>query len=250
MIDIHAHLCLPEFEKDLGQVIEKAREEIDGVIVSSARLEEGKKVLELVKKHHGFLFATLGYHPTEGTDPDGVLKLIDQNHDKLVGIGEAGLDYHWESDLRKRDQQKVIFRRFIAAAEKYRLPLVIHSWDAEPDCFAMVRDSKLKCIFHCFSGEPELAKQIVDRGFYVSLSTNICFSKNLRKIARAVPLESMLLETDSPFLDPERKRNVPWNIKLSAEKIATEKGITKQAVLIAAKENAVKAFNLEQVELD
>lgn len=245
MIDIHAHMCLPEFEKDLHQVIEKAREEIDGIIVSSARLEEGKKVLELVKKHPGFLFATLGYHPTEGTDSDGVLKLIDQNRDRIVGVGEAGLDYHWESDLRKRDQQKVIFRKFIAAAEKYKLPLVIHSWDAEPDCFTMVRDSKAKCIFHCFSGEPELAQQIVDRGFYVSISTNVCFSKNLRKIARTVPLESLLLETDSPFLDPERKRNVPWNIKLSAEKIAAEKGVTKERVLISAKENAIRAFRLK-----
>jgi TatD DNase family protein len=248
MIDIHAHLCLPDFDKDLEQVIEKAREEIDGIIVSSARLEEGKKVLELVKKHPGFLFATLGYHPTEGTDFEGVLKLIDQNHGRIVGIGETGLDYHWESDLRKRDQQKVVFRKFIAAAEKFNLPLVIHSWDAEPDCFTMVRDSKAKCIFHCFSGEPELAKQIVDKGFFVSLSTNVCSSKKLRSIARVVPLESMLLETDSPFLDPERKRNVPWNIKLSAEKIAAEKGMTKQAVLAAAKDNAVRVFNLEQIE--
>jgi TatD DNase family protein len=244
MIDIHAHLCLPEFEKDIDLVVEKAREEIDGIIVSSARLEEGRKVLELVQKHPGFLFSTLGYHPTEGTDHEGVLKLIDQNHDRIVGVGEAGLDYHWESDLRKRDQQKVIFRKFIAAAEKHRLPLVIHSWDAEPDCFAMVKDSRARCIFHCFSGEPELASQIVDRGFYVSISTNVCFSKKLRKIARAVPLENLLLETDSPFLDPERKRNVPWNIKLSAEKIADEKGVTKERVLTAAKENAVKAFNL------
>jgi TatD DNase family protein len=132
------------------------------------------------------------------------LKLIEQNHGRIVGIVEVGLDYHWESDLRKRDQQKVIFRKFIAAAEKYKLPLVIHSWDAEPDCYTMVRDSKVKCVFHCFSGDPELAKQIADRGFFISLSTNVCSSKKLRSIARAVPLESMLLETDSPFLDPER----------------------------------------------
>lgn len=245
MIDAHAHLCLPEFDSDIDQVIAKSKEEIDGVIVSSARLDEGKKVLELVKKHPGFLFATLGFHPTEGTDPEGVLKLIDQNHDKIVGIGEAGLDYHWESDLAKRDHQKVIFRKFIASAEKHNLPLVIHSWDAEPDCFSMVNGSKAKCVFHCFSGEPELAQQIVDKGFYISLSTNVCFSKNLRKIARTVPLENLLLETDSPFLDPERKRNVPWNIKVSADKIAAEKGVTREAVLRAARENAINVFGLK-----
>src|SRR4030043_161814 len=245
MIDIHAHLCFPQFEKDLDSVIEKAKEEIDGVIVSSARLEEGKKVLELVKKHPGFLFATLGFHPTEGTDEQGVLKLIDQNHDRVVGIGEAGLDYHWEEDLKKRDQQKVIFAKFIAAAEKYRLPLVIHSWDAEPDCFNMVKGSKIPCVFHCYSGTIELVNSIVERGFYVSMSTQICFSKHHRKLIKSIPLESLLLETDSPFLGPERHMNMPWNIKLSADKIADEKGITRESVLSAAKENAIKVFRLK-----
>ncbi len=245
MIDVHAHLCFPQFEKDLDSVIEKAKEEIDGVVVSSARLEEGKKVLELVKKHPGFLFATLGFHPTEGTDYEGVLKLIDQNHDKIVGIGEAGLDYHWEEDLKKRDQQKVIFAKFISAAEKYRLPLVIHSWDAEPDCFMMVKDRKILCVFHCYSGTIELVNSIIERGFYVSMSTQICFSKHHRKLIKSIPLESLLLETDSPFLGPERHMNMPWNIKLSADKIAAEKGITRESVLRAAKENAIKVFRLK-----
>jgi TatD DNase family protein len=245
MIDIHAHLCFPDFEKDIDEVVKRAREEIDGVIVSSARFDEGKKVLELVKKHPGFLFATLGYHPTEGTDCDGVLRLIEQNHDRIVGVGEAGLDYHWEDDLKKRDQQKVIFARFIAAAEKYRLPLVIHSWDAEPECFQMVKDRKIQCVFHCYSGSIELAKQIIDRGFFISMSTHITFSKHHKTLIRSIPLESLLLETDSPFLGPERHRNLPWNIKLSAEKVAIEKGVPKERVLMAAKENAIKVFNLK-----
>jgi TatD DNase family protein len=246
MIDIHAHLCYPEFDKDLDKIIEKAKEEIDGVIVSSARLEEGKKVLALVKKHPGFLFATLGYHPTEGgADCDGVLNLIEQNHDKIVGIGEAGLDYHWEEDLKKRDQQKLVFAKFIAAAERYRLPLVIHSWDAEADCFNMVNDRKVSCVFHCYSGTIDLAKSIIERGFYISMSTRICFSKHHRKLVKSIPLENLLLETDSPFLGPERHTNMPWNIKLSADKIASEKGISKEKVLEVAKQNAIKVFNLK-----
>jgi TatD DNase family protein len=245
MIDIHAHLCYPEFEKDINNVIERAKEEIDGVIVSSARFEEGKKVLSLVQKHPGFLFATLGYHPTEGTDCDGVLNLIENNHDKIVGVGEAGLDYHWEEDLKKRDQQKIIFARFIAAAEKFRLPLVIHSWDAEPDCFMMVKDRKIRCVFHCYSGTIELAKMILDRGFWISFSTQICFSKHHRKLIKSIPLENLLLETDSPFLGPDHHTNMPWNIKLSAEKIAREKGVPKETVLETAKENAIKVFSLK-----
>ncbi|MCX6814910.1 MAG: TatD family hydrolase [Candidatus Aenigmarchaeota archaeon] len=245
MIDIHAHLCFPQFEKEIDKVVERAKEEIDGVIVSSASFDEGKKVLELVKKYPGFLFATLGYHPTEGTDYEGVLNLIEQNHDKIVGVGEAGLDYHWEEDLKKRDQQKLIFVKFISAAERYRLPLVIHSWDAEPDCFNMVNSRKISCIFHCYSGSIDLAKSIIERGFYISMSTQICFSKHHRKLIKSIPLENLLLETDSPFLGPERHTNMPWNIKLSADKIATEKGISKESVLTAAKENAIKAFNLK-----
>jgi TatD DNase family protein len=245
MIDVHAHLCFPQFDSDIEDVVEKAKQEIDGVIVSSARLDEGVKVLELVKKHPGFLFATLGYHPTEGTDFEGVLKLIDKNPDRIVGVGEAGLDYHWEEDLRRRDAQKVIFARFIDSAEKHRLPLVIHSWDAEPDCFHMVKDRKVQCVFHCYSGSIELAKQIVERGFWISFSTQICFSKHHRKLIKSIPLDSLLLETDSPFLGPERHRNLPWNIKLSAEKIAQEKGVMKETVLEKAKENAIKAFRLK-----
>lgn len=245
MIDVHAHLCYPDFDKDINQVIAKAKEEIDGVIVSSARYEEGKKVLALVKKHPGFLFATLGYHPTEGTDPEGVLKLIEQNHDSIVGVGEAGLDYHWEDDLKKRDQQKVIFAKFIEAAQRFHLPLVIHSWDAEPDCFQMVRDRKLQCVFHCYSGQLDLLKQIIDKGFYVSMSTHITFSKHHKTLIKSIPLENLLLETDSPFLGPEHHRNLPWNIKLSAERVAIEKGVPKERVLIAAKENAIKVFNLK-----
>ena len=244
MIDIHAHLCFPEFDRDREEIIERAESEIDGIIVTSARFEEGKKTLELVKKHPRFLFATLGYHPTEGTDHQGVLKLIEQNKGKIVGIGEAGLDYHWEADLAKRNQQKVIFAKFIELAEELRLPLVIHSWDAEPDCFQMVRDRKITCVFHCFSGPVELARQIVDRGFYISFSTHVCFSKRHKKLAKAVPLQRLMLETDSPFLGPDRERNMPWNIKLSAERIANEKGVTKEAVLSAARENSIKVFRL------
>ena len=246
MIDIHAHLCFPQFDKDIDSVVEKAKEEIDGVIVSSARFEEGKKVLALVQKHPGFLFATLGYHPTEGgADCESVLKLIEQNHDKIVGVGEAGLDYHWEEDLKKRDQQKLIFAKFVAAAERYRLPLVIHSWDAEADCFNMVNGRKISCVFHCYSGTIDLAKSIVERGFYISMSTQICFSKHHRKLITSIPLENLLLETDSPFLGPERHTNMPWNIKLSADKIAAEKGISRETVLDIAKQNAIKVFNLK-----
>ena len=249
MIDIHAHLCFGDYDRDMGQVIAKCKEEIAGVIVVTARYDEGMKALSLVSKHPGFLFPTLGFHPTEGgKDPERIMELIKSNSEKIVGVGEVGLDYHWEKDPEKRKCQKEIFSKFIELAEKLSKPLVIHSWDAESECYEMVKDSGAKSIFHCFSGKRDLAKKIVSRGFYVSISTQVLFSKNIRKIAKDMPLERLLLETDSPFLSPDKDkdpRNYPWNIKLSAEKIAEIKRISKDEVLERAKENAIRVFDLK-----
>jgi TatD DNase family protein len=247
LIDIHAHLCFPNFEKDLDEVVERCRQEIDGVVVSSARYEEGLKVLELCKKNPGFLFPTLGYHPTEGTNPDGVLKLIRENRYLVVGVGEVGLDYHWETDSRKRKGQEGIFRKFIELAKEIKKPLVIHSWDAERECFDMVKDSGLVCIFHCFSGDRELAGEILHvPDFYISISTQVIFNKSIRKLAKKMPLERLLLETDAPFLSPVKgERNFPWNITRSAEKIAELRDMDSSEILNAARENAVRVFGLK-----
>jgi TatD DNase family protein len=246
MIDVHAHLCFPNFEKDLDEVVERCREEIDGVVVSSARYEEGKKALELCRRNKGFLFPTLGYHPTEGTDPDGVMRLIRENGELVVGVGEVGLDYHWESDPGKRKEQEVIFRRFIKLAQELGNPLVIHSWDAERECFELVRDSGLACVFHCFSGSRELAREILNvQDFYISVSTQVLFNKGVRKVARDIPMERILLETDAPFLSPVKgERNFPWNIMRSAEKIAELRNMDSVEILNAARENAVRVFGL------
>ena len=246
MIDVHAHLAYPDFDEDRDEVIRKCRKELSAVIVSSARYDEGVKALEMREKHPGFIFVTLGYHPTEGGENyKGVLDLIRENRDRIVAVGEVGLDYHWEKDINKRQQQKTVFGKFIDLAKELKKPLVIHSWDAEWDCFDMVKSSGLKCVFHCYSGPLELAEQIIDAGFFISMSTHIVFSKHHRKLAKVIPMDRLLLETDSPFLDPNREKNYPWNIKLSAEKLARIKHLTKEEVLEKAKENAVGFFNLE-----
>jgi TatD DNase family protein len=245
MIDVHAHLAFPDFDGDRDEVLTRCRKELSAVIVSSARYDEGLKALGIAKANPGFAFVTLGYHPTDGgTDYDRVLELIRKNENRIVGVGEVGLDYHWEKDLKKRSEQKTVFQEFINLAKELKKPLVIHSWDAEWDCFDMVKDSGLDCVFHCFSGSEELVQQVVDAGFYISMSTHVVFSKHHKKLAKVIPLDRMLLETDSPFLDPSHKKNYPWNIKLSAGKIAEIKGLTKEEVLKAAKENAIRVFGL------
>lgn len=248
MIDVHAHMCWKSYKKDMDRIMARCRMELSGVVASSARYLEGLEVLSLAESNPGFIFPSLGYHPTEGTEFLKTLDLIKENAGRIVSVGEVGLDHHWEKDERKREEQKRRFSEFIRLAHEIKKPLVLHSWDAERECFEMVGDSEEPVVFHCFSGGRDLAKEIVARGFYISVSTMVLFSKGVRKIARDTPLESMLLETDSPFLPPDREkdpRNYPWNIKLSAGKIAELKKTTKERVLEAAEENASRVFDLK-----
>lgn len=248
MIDIHCHLCYPQGYENPEEIVEKAKEEgMKGIIASSARFDEGLRVLDLAKKYPDFIFPTLGYHPTEGTELEKTLELIKKHRDKIVGVGEVGLDYHWEKNQEKIEKQKDVFGKFISLAKGLGLPLVIHSWDAERDCFEMVKDSGVKCVFHCFSGSLDLAQEIIDSSFFISISTQICFSKHHKKLAKLVPLENLLLETDAPWLSPNRgEKNYPWNIRCSAEKISKLKGIPAEQVLEIAWENARRVFGLSR----
>jgi len=248
MIDVHAHMCWDSYEKDLDRIVARCKEELAGVIASSARYEEGLKVLALAEKYPGFIFPSIGYHPTEGDQPDKIMELIRDNANKIVSVGEAGLDYHWEKDQGKRKIQKETFSKFMELSISLNKPLVLHSWDAEREVFDIVKDSGIKAVFHCFSGKRDLAKEIISKGFYISISTMVLFSKNVRKVAKDIPTDRLLLETDSPFLSPDKDkdpRNYPWNIKLAAGKIAEIRGISKEEILRSAKENAVKVFDLK-----
>lgn len=262
MIDVHAHLCFPDFDSDREKVVAECEKEMTAVIVGSARYDEGLCALRLAEDH-GKMHASLGYHPTEGgTDPGRIMDLIRKNRDGIAAVGEVGLDHHWEKDANKRKEQASVFSDFIELASKLRKPLLIHSWDAEPQCFELVRDFKHGVIFHCFSGSAQLAEEILKMGFLISFSTHVLFSKNHRKLARVVPLEQLLLETDSPFLSPYKylqqkgkegmlkpgfdpKRNYPWNIRFSAAKIAEIKRVDAREVLRKSTENARRVFCLK-----
>jgi len=246
MIDIHCHLCYPQGYENPEEIVKKAKEKgMKGIIASSARFDESLRVLEFAKKHPDFVFPTIGYHPIEGTELEKTIQLIKNQRKNIVGVGEVGLDYHWEKDLKKREKQKEVFKKFISLAKELGLPLVIHSWDAERDCFEMVKDSGVNCVFHCFSGSLDLAKEIISSGFWISISTQICFSKHHKKLAKLVPLENILLETDSPWLSPNRgEKNYPWNIRCSAEKISKIKGIPAEQILETTWENARRVFGL------
>ncbi len=261
MIDIHAHLCFDDFKGESERIASVCEKEMDAVIVGSARHDEGVRALKLCKSYKR-LFPSIGYHPIEGgKDHKKVIDLIRKNASDIVSVGEVGLDYHWEKDEKKRENQKRVFSEFIELAHELGRPLVIHSWGAEEDCFEMVRDAKVPVVFHCYSGSGELAEKIIGKCFFISFSTHILFSKAHRKLAKVVPLGSMLLETDAPFLSPYKylkgkgeegklrkgfdpEKNYPWNIAFSAGKIAKIKSVTADDVLDAADRNARSVFGL------
>ncbi len=250
MIDVHAHLCFDDFDTDRSEIVEKCKDELSAVVVGTARYDEGVCALGLCEKNKGFLFPTLGYHPTDGgKNYKDIIELIRQNKEKIVGIGEVGLDFHWEHDSSKREKQKEIFSEFIELAKETGLPLLLHTWDAERECFEIVKEKGLRdVIFHCFTGKNDLAKEIVSEGYHISISTGILFSKTVRKVARDIPMDKFMLETDAPFLSPNKehdKRNYPWNIKITAKKMAEIRKVSEDEILEAAKRNAVNFFSLE-----
>jgi TatD DNase family protein len=262
MIDIHAHLCFDTLAKEREKVALECVKAMEAVIVGTARYDECVCALDLCSRHKKF-FPTLGYHPAEGgTGIDDIMALARKHRKDIAGIGEVGLDYHWVKDAAQRSAQRAVFSDFIALAEELCKPIVIHSWDAEEECFEMVEDARVPVIFHCYSGGRELAQRIVSRGFFISLSTHVLFSKDHRKLAKDVPLSHMVLETDAPFLSPlnylkakgeehllkpgfDPQKNYPWNIAFSERKIAEIKGTTVEEVDEITSANAEGIFGLE-----
>jgi len=247
LIDVHAHLDFPQFDADRDEVIRRAKGE--GVIIVNSGLGRTgiKKTLEIIEKHDN-VFATLGLSPREfGEDEiEGTIKLIRENNGRIVGIGEVGLDYYWEKDAGNRRLEAENFARFIELSEELRLPLVIHSRGAEEETVRMVDSAGIKALLHCFGGTAEQAEDAAERGHLVSVPVNVVNSKQKQVLAKALPLESLVLETDAPYLAPVPKsRNEPANIKMSAEKIAHIKGMDTDTVANVTTQNARKFFGLK-----
>ena len=248
VIDSHCHLDFKHFDKDRDAVISRAREA--GVVMminSGVDLATNRKSLELAKKHD-FMRATLGFSPNylEGMsnqELESQLDFIKKNASQAVGIGEAGLDHYRCRDDAARDHQVAVFQKVIDLAKSVDLPLVIHSRDAEQQALEMVKDLD-KVVFHCYGGSMDTMKQAVDRGFYISLATVVCRSAQHQMLARNVPLDHLIVETDSPFLAPKRGRNEPMNVLESVRLIAKIKNLSPSEVASATTRNLKKIYSI------
>ncbi len=248
IIDSHCHLDFKQFNKDREAVMENARKSgVVRMINSGVDYSTNQKSLELAKKYD-FIDATLGLSPNtiEGQKEPEIkqrLEQIEENAGQVLGIGEAGLDYYHCKDAGSRARQAEVFRKVIDLAKSLNLPLIIHSRDAEQPALEMVKHLE-KVVFHCYSGSLVTMKEAVDRGFYISLATNLCQSSRHQILARNVSLDHLLVETDSPFLSPRRGRNEPSFIQDSVRLIARIRGMDPQEIAEKTATNTKRIYNI------
>lgn len=219
------------------------------MIVSGCDATSNQEVVELVKKYPN-VYGTIGIHPSEIDTVSKVDLDFIENHindSKIVGIGEIGLDYHF--DKSKIDEQKTLFEYQLSLAEKYHKPVVIHSRDAIEDTYNILKPHKIKSVIHCFSSSYEMAKKFVELGSKLGIGGVVTFknSSKLKEVVEKIDLEHFLLETDSPYLAPEPYRgqkNKPIYTLLVAEKIAEIKEIPVEKVINTTTNTAINQFDL------
>lgn len=248
IIDSHCHLDFPKFNRDREETILRARESgLVGMINSGISLKGNRISLELAEQHDD-IYATLGLSPDigrEGEDKEinAILAQIEANAEKAIGIGEAGLDFQDCKTNEERERQTAAFKKVIELAKELDKPLVVHARLAEAEVLKLIK-SVDTVIYHCYSGSVETMREIVDMGYYISLATLVCFSKHHQALAEAVPLESLLLETDSPFLSSRKGRNEPAFIVDSVPVVAQLKNMKPAEIAKSTTENARRAFNI------
>lgn len=217
------------------------------MINSGVDYSSNSKSIDLVSKYDYFS-ATLGLSPNilqDIKEPElkMLLAQIESLAGQAVGIGEAGLDYYHCKDAPGRERQAAVFKKVIALAESAGLPLVIHSRDAEQQALDMVKHLD-RVVFHCYSGTLSTMKEAVDRGYYISLATNLCRSAQHQILAKNVPLDHLMVETDSPFLSPRRGRNEPAFVLDSIRMIARLRGLEPQEIARVTAENTKRIYNI------
>ena len=249
MIDSHAHL-LPDFlnHQNIEIIIERARTNGLGAIINSAiEFSHFEYALILEKKYREFLYTTLGFSPS------WVKKLIFKKMfnyirdcTSLVAVGEVGLDFHWIQDNNWQQKQREFFLKFIELANEKEKPLVIHSRKAESECIDLLeQQAQVPVLMHCFAGTLDEAKRIIDSGWLISIPTAVVNRKQHRKLARALPLENIVVETDSPFLSPiQGEKNEPSNIKYAINEIAVLKETTFHEIDDITTQNAKKFYQI------
>lgn len=252
LIDTHAHLWFGDFKNDLEEVLARAKEVgVGKIVVPGTDIESSRKAVALAKKYPGVIYAAVGVHPEETASlnfqiPNSNLQtLIAENRAQIVAIGEIGTDASTEELKNCVSAQKELFREQCELALELDLPVIIHTRNSLAETLQVldVLPSMPRGQFHCFSHDEAGLNEVLERGFHVSFCGNITWSKRVAKLVPLVPIDRILLETDSPFMKPGG-RNEPAGVTITAQMIADLRGDSLQGIGEQTTENALRLFKI------
>jgi TatD DNase family protein len=247
LVDSHAHI-FKNYYDDIGEVIKRSKAAgVEKIIIASDSIKEAYECIELGNKYDEIYFC-LGIHPENCDDSlKTIEELINENLDnpKFVGIGEIGLDYHWNKE--NIDKQKEVFEYQLKLADKYNLPVEVHTRDAIEDAYEILsKYPNLKVDIHCFCYDETWAKKFIDKGYYLGIGGIVTFkSSDLINVLESVGIDNIIFETDSPYLSPDRgKQNEPANIKYIAQFISNKLGISQEILEKKSYKNLLNLFDI------
>ena len=265
LIDVHCHLNHVRFKDDLDEVIKRAKKAgVKAIIISGTNVLANREVIELAKKD-SIIKVSLGFHPIDALGlfegETGISKqvgpinlneefrFIEENKDKVIGIGEVGLDFHWDKEHHK--EQIEIFRKIIKFAIKIKKPIIVHTWDAEEECIDLLEEEvngEIPVILHCFGGRKSLITRAKLLGYYFSIPPSIIRIGNYQTLVRKVDLKQILTETDAPWQSPFKgKKNEPAYVIETIKKIAHIKKISVEETAEQIWKNYKKVFNVYKI---
>lgn len=251
MIDTHSHINFEDYKENFDTFIKEIKDnDVEAVIIPGVEPSTFDEIISYCEKYE-MLYGAIGVHPSEAKTFDNktherIYELV--KHNKIIAIGEIGLDYYWEQETK--ELQKEVFRKQLKIAEELNLPVLIHDREAHEDTFEILQEFNLKnVIFHCFSGNAEFAEKCINKGYYIAIGGVVTFknAKDLKEVAKIVPIDKLLLETDAPYLAPvpyRGKLNTPAYLKYIAEEIANLREIDVELVKEQTTLNAKRIFGI------
>lgn len=250
LVDVHCHLGDKLFVSDIDDVLRKAKTHgVAAIISSSVTPEESGRSLSISSQHPGYVYVSLGSDPSrlDGTDIERTRRAVAELKRRVVGIGEVGLDYYWVRESAQRLRQAELFKEWIRLADELGLPLTVHSRSAGRECLQILASSEASnVLMHAYDGKVGHAMEASEAGIFFSIPTSIVYSEQKQKLARRVPIENLLLETDSPALTPSRgERNEPANLIYAARAVAGFKRLDLEVVAELTTRHAMEFFHLD-----
>lgn len=253
LFDTHTHLTDVAFDEDREEVIRRAEQAGVSLMVNVGYSRETIPPTLALAEQHDSIYAAVGWHPQQAKEmtPQDLAWLEElAAHPKVVALGEMGLDYYW--DTSPKEVQQTVFREQIALAKRVNKPIIIHNRDAHQDVVTILREENAQevgGVMHCFSGSVEIAEQCLELGFYISFGGPITFknAKKPKEVAKTIPLDRLLIETDSPYLTPHPfrgKRNESSYVTYVAESLAEIHGLTYEEICQITMENGRRLFSI------